>query len=280
MKGACRAVRTKRKYATTRKIFQNAMDRLKGKVAIITGAGSGIGEATAITFAREGAKVSLAGRRLAKIQAVADRIVAEGGEALAVPTDVQHAEQVQGLVQKTIERFGKLDILFNNAGVRASRTTVVDLTEEEYERTMATDVKGVWLCCKYCIPEMIHNGGGAIVNCSSISAFTGQPLQGVYNVTKGGIDVLTKCMALDFAKHHIRVNNVNPAWVKTEMNEKELAEMKACGGKEWEEVLRLHPIGRLGEPQDVAWAVVYLSSDEASWVTGTSLLVDGGYLCQ
>ena len=254
--------------------------RLKGKVAIITGAGSGIGEATALIFSREGAKVVLAGRRLAKIAAVTTRIRAEGGEALAVQTDVRNAEQVKNLVNKTVEHFGKLDILFNNAGVRASRSTVVDLSEEEFDRTLETDVKGVWLCCKYAIPAMVRNRGGAIVNCSSISAMIGQPLQGVYNATKGGIDVLTKCMALDFAKHKIRVNNVNPAWVRSEMNEVELAEMKARGGKEWEEVLRLHPLGRLGEPEDVAWAVVYLASDEASWVTGSSLLVDGGYCCQ
>jgi NAD(P)-dependent dehydrogenase (short-subunit alcohol dehydrogenase family) len=254
--------------------------RLKGKVAIITGAGSGIGEATALIFSHEGAKVVLAGRRLAKIEAVTNHIRTEGGEALAVQTDVRNAGQVQNLVNKTVEHFGKLDILFNNAGVRASRSTVVDLSEEEFNRTLETDVKGVWLCCKYAIPAMIRNGGGAIVNCSSISAMIGQPLQGVYNATKGGIDVLTKCIALDFAKHKIRVNNVNPAWVRSEMNETELAEMKMRGGKEWEEVLRLHPLGRLGEPEDVAWAVVYLASDEASWVTGSSLLVDGGYCCQ
>ena len=255
-------------------------DRLKDKVAIITGAGSGIGESTAIIFAREGAKVVLAGRRVPKIQAVVDRIKAEGGEAIAVQTDVRYAEQVQNLIRKTVERFRKLDILFNNAGVRASRSTVVDLTEEEYERTMATDVKGLWLCCKYAIPEMIRSGGGSIINCSSISAFIGQPLQGVYNVTKGGIDILTKCMALDFARNNIRVNNVNPGWVKTEMNEEELARWKAEGSKELEEVLRLHPLGRLGEPEDVAWAVVYLASDESSWVTGASFLIDGGYCCQ
>ena len=215
--------------------------RLEGKVAIITGGGSGIGETTAIIFAREGAKVALAGRRVAKIQAVADRIISEGGEALVVQTDVRYADQVQNLVSKTVERFGKLNVLFNNAGVRASRSTVVEVSEEEYERTMATDVKGLWLCCKYAIPEMIRGGGGSIINCSSISAFIGQPLQGVYNVTKGGIDVLSKCMAVDFAKHNIRVNNVNPGWVKTEMNEEELARWKAEGSKELEEVLRLHP---------------------------------------
>ncbi|MBZ5542335.1 MAG: glucose 1-dehydrogenase [Acidobacteriia bacterium] len=254
--------------------------RLEGKVAIITGGGSGIGETTAIIFAREGAKVALAGRRVAKIQAVADRIISEGGEALVVQTDVRYADQVQNLVSKTVERFGKLNVLFNNAGVRASRSTVVEVSEEEYERTMATDVKGLWLCCKYAIPEMIRGGGGSIINCSSISAFIGQPLQGVYNVTKGGIDVLSKCMAVDFAKHNIRVNNVNPGWVKTEMNEEELARWKAEGSKELEEVLRLHPLGRLGEPEDVAWAVVYLAADESSWVTGASFLVDGGYCCQ
>jgi len=256
------------------------MDRLKGRVGIITGAGSGIGAATAMTFAREGAKVSLAGRRVAKIQAVADRIVAEGGEALALPTDVRYADQVQNLVQKTIERFGKLDVLFNNAGVLPARCTVVELTEEQYEQTMATDVKGVWLCCKYAIPEMIRNRGGSIINCSSIAGLIGQRQQGVYNATKGGIEALTKCMALDFAKYNIRVNNVNPGWVKTELNQEQLAGFQTRGGKELEEAVRLHPIGRLGEPEDVVWAVVYLASDEASWVTGTSLLVDGGYLCQ
>jgi NAD(P)-dependent dehydrogenase (short-subunit alcohol dehydrogenase family) len=254
--------------------------RLKGKVAIVTGAGSGIGEATATVFSREGAKVVLSGHREANIQAVTNQILSQGGEAMAIPADVRYTDQVQNLIRATVDRFGRVDILFNNAGVRASRSTVVQLTEEEYERTVATDLKGVWLCCKYAIPEMIRNGGGAIVNCSSISAFLGQPLQGIYNATKGGIDVLTKCMALDFAKQNIRVNNVNPAWIMTEMNKAELADMKARGGKEWEEVLRLHPLGRLGEPKDVAWAVVYLASDEASWVTGTSLIVDGGYCCQ
>ena len=255
-------------------------NRMKGKVAIITGAGSGIGEATAVIFAREGAKVALSGRRLHKIQAVADRVTAEGGEALVVQSDVRYADQVQSLVRKTVERFGKLNVLFNNAGSFGSRCTVVDTTEEEFERLMSTDVKGLWLCCKYAIPEMIRSGGGSIINNSSISAFIGQPMQGVYNVTKGGIDVLSKCMALDFAKNNIRVNNVNPAWVKTEMNEEDLKRWKAEGDPRYEEAIRLHPIGRLGEPEDVAWAVVYLASDESSWVTGASFLIDGGYCCQ
>lgn len=256
------------------------MERLKDKVAIITGAGSGIGAATARLFAREDARVTLADLRLEGIESVARDIEAAGGEALPMQTDVRSVEQVHKMVQETVERFGKLDILVNNAGVRASRSTVVDLTEEEFDQTLAVDLKGVWLCSKYAIPQMIRNDGGSIVNMSSISASIGQPLQGVYNAAKGAVDTLTRCMALDFAKSKVRCNNVNPAWVRTEMNRVELAEIEARGGKRWAEVLRLHPLGRIGEPEDVAWAVVYLASDEAAWVTGTSLYVDGGYCCQ
>jgi NAD(P)-dependent dehydrogenase (short-subunit alcohol dehydrogenase family) len=256
------------------------MERLKGKVAIVTGAGSGIGAAIARLFAQEAARAVLADIRLDEIQRGASAIEASGGEALALQADVRSAEQVRELVRKTVERFGRLDILVNNAGVRASRSTVVDLTEGEFDQTLAVDLKGVWLGCKYAIPAMIESGGGAIVNMSSISASIGQPLQGAYNAAKGGVEVLTKCVALDFAKHKIRCNNVNPGWVRTEMNRVELAEMQSRGGKQWEEVLRLHPLGRIGEPMDIALAVVYLASDEAAWVTGASLYVDGGYCSQ
>jgi NAD(P)-dependent dehydrogenase (short-subunit alcohol dehydrogenase family) len=260
--------------------LKTIVERLKDKVAIITGAGSGIGAATAKMFAREGAKVALCDIRAEGIQTVGRSIESAGGEALPVRADVRNAQDVRKMVQQTVERFGKLNTLVNNAGVRASRSTVVDLTEEEFDNTVAVDLKGVWLCSKYAIPEMIRNGGGAIVNMSSISASVGQPLQGIYNAAKGGVDVLTRCMALDFAKYRIRCNNVNPAWVRTEMNRVELAEIQARDGKEWGEVLQLHPLGRIGEPEDVAWAVVYLASDEAAWITGISLYVDGGYSCQ
>src|ERR1041385_5653551 len=254
--------------------------RLSGKVAVITGAGSGIGPATARIFAQEGAKVSLCDRNEDPVRAVMANILSQGGDAIAVQADVRSPEDVQTLVTTTSEHYVKLDILFNNAGVRASRSTVVDLTEDEYEETMAIDLKGVWLCSKYAIPKMIKNGGGAIVNCSSVSALLGQPRQGVYNAAKAGVDALTKCMALDFATHNIRVNSVNPGWVKTQMNAAELEEISARGGQEYESILRLHPLGRLGTPEDIAWAVVYLASDEARWVTGSSLVIDGGYCCQ
>ena len=248
--------------------------RLKDKVAIITGGSFGIGKATAVAFAREGAKLVLASRRKEPGEKVAEEIRAQGGEATYILTDVSKAEDVKRMIELTIDKYGKLDILFNNAGVRASIVNVVDLTEEEFDRTIDIDLKGVFLCCKYAIPHMIENGGGSIINCSSTSAFVGQRLQGAYNAAKGGVELLTKCMAIDFAKHNIRVNTVCPSWVRTEMNREQLASFNE---KDWEEVTRLHPLGRIGEPEDVAPAVVYLASDESSWVTGSSLMVDGGY---
>lgn len=251
--------------------------RLKDKVAIITGGSFGIGRATALAFTREGAKVVLASRRKEPGEKVAGEIRTQGGKAIYVSTDVSKTEDVKRMIRLTTDKYGKLDILFNNAGVRASIINVVDLTEEEFDRTIDVDLKGVFLCCKYAIPHMIKNGGGSIINCSSTSAFVGQRLQGAYNAAKGGVELLTKCMALDFARYNIRVNTVCPSWVRTEMNREQLASFTQ---ENWDEVNRLHPLGRIGEPQDVAPAVVYLASDESSWITGTSIMVDGGYTAQ
>ncbi len=250
--------------------------RLKDKVAIITGGSFGIGRATAFAFAREGAKVVLASRRKEPGEKVAGEIRTQGGEAAYISTDVSKAEDVKRMIKLTIDEYGKLDILFNNAGV-SSTGTVVDLTEEVFDRTIDVDLKGVFLCSKYAIPHMIKNQGGSIISCSSISAFIGQRLNSAYNAAKGGVELLTKCMALDFAKYNIRVNTVCPGWVRTEMNRKQLASFTE---KDWQEVKRLHPLGRIGEPDDIAPAVVYLASDESSWVTGTNIMVDGGYTAQ
>jgi len=151
--------------------------------------------------------------------------------------------------------------------------TVLDLNEEEWDQVMAVNLKGVFLCSKYAVPHMIKNGGGVIVNSSSISGHIGQRKQGAYNAAKGGVELLTKCMALDFAVYNIRVNAVCPAWVEIDFNKEDIKQRK-------DEILRLHPIGRIGQPKDVAYAVLYLASDESSWVTGTSLMVDGGYTTQ
>ncbi len=186
----------------------------------------------------------------------------------------------------TVEHFGQIDILVNNAGVRAGIYTILELTEDEWHRTLEIDAKGSWLCSKYAIPEMKKVGGGSIIMVSSISAHIGQVKQGAYNVAKAGQELLMKCMALDFAADNIRVNSVCPAWVLTEMNREQLREMQSEPNKpfppgiSYQDVLRLHPIGRIGDPEDVAWATVYLASDESKWVTGISLMVDGGYTCQ
>jgi NAD(P)-dependent dehydrogenase (short-subunit alcohol dehydrogenase family) len=261
-------------------------NRLKNKTAIITGAGTGIGKAIARIFAAEGARVSVCGRTKQTLQETLAEIRKAGGEGIALPCDVSDSAQVERLVRQTVSAFGGLNVLVNNAGVRGSICTLEQLTEEEWQRTFDIDAKGSWLCSKAAIPEMRKSGGGSIIMVSSISAHIGQATQGCYNAAKAAQELLMKCMALDFAKDKIRVNSVCPAWVLTEMNRSQLAEMEANPdsvfppGFRYKDVLAMHPIGRIGQPEDVAWAAVYLASEESSWVTGSSLMVDGGYTCQ
>jgi NAD(P)-dependent dehydrogenase (short-subunit alcohol dehydrogenase family) len=261
-------------------------NRLNGKVAIVTGASFGIGRAIAETFAAEGAKVALCARREGPLLQTCDEIKAAGGQAVAIACDVANKDQVDNLIRQTVSHFGRLDILVNNAGVRGNIITAEDLTEDEWYRTFEIDAKGTWLCCKAAIPAMRKSGGGSIIMITSISSFIAQPKQGCYNAAKAAQELLGKCMALDVAKDKIRVNSICPAWVRTEMNAEQLAEMQAQPDKKfppgisYNDVLALHPVGRVGEPQDIAWPAVYLASDESTWVTGASLMIDGGYTCQ
>ena len=252
------------------------MNDFQGKVAIVTGGTSGIGRAAAIAFARRGARVVVAGRRTAEGEETVRLLRAEGGEGLFVATDVAQAAQVKNLIGRTLERFGRLDFAFNNAGIEQQPTPFLDQNEEDYDRVMDINVKGVWLSMKYEIPAMLKSGGGSIVNTSSalgVIAFAGVE---VYVASKHAVIGLTKSAALEYGKQGIRVNAVLPAVIETDMYERftgEKPEMQAA-------MAALHPIGRIGTSEEVADAVIWLSSDKSSFVTGHSLLVDGGFTAQ
>lgn len=247
--------------------------RLKGKTSIVTGAGTGLGRGIALMFAREGAGVVLNGRRPGPVETTAKAIMDAGGRAEAVPGDVTVPADVQRLIRTAVDTFGQLDILVNNAGIMASRTSAVECTEEDWRRTLEGNLTSVFLCCKYALPELIKSRGN-IINISSMAGLKGTANRAAYGASKGGVVILTRGMALDYAAHGVRVNAVCPAFVETELNRDFLAALRRSG--EYEAVVRRHPLGFLGEPKDVAYAAVYLASDEARWITGIALPVDGG----
>lgn len=246
--------------------------RLTGKVALITGGGSGIGRATALLFAREGAKVVVATRTEANGEATATTIRAAGGTAFAVPTDVSKVAAARHAIQTTIDRFGRLDILFNNAGLEGRIAEVRDLAEEDWDYVLDINLKGTFLMSKLAIPHMAKTGGGAIINNSSTFGYVGAAGWGPYCASKAGILGLTRVLALECARHKIRVNAVCPGGTLTAMHPRYLT------SPELEEAhRRRHPLGRFASAEEIANAVLFLASDEASFMTGTSLLVDGGY---
>jgi len=247
-------------------------DRLKGKVAIITGGSTGVGEGIARIFLSEGAKVTICGRREELLKNTADKLGPE--DILALKCDVSDPIQVKTMVEKTVKKFGKLDILVNNAGKNPAREfSLEDTTEEEWDEYMGTNAKGSWLASKYSIPEIRKSGGGSIIMISSISAVIGQENVGPYNSTKAAQEGLVRSMAMDVAKDKIRVNAIRPGWVMVDS-------LKKPREKMMDYIEELHPIGRIGQPEDIAWAAVYLASDESSWVTGARLDIDGGYLAK
>lgn len=247
--------------------------RLEGKVAILTGAGSGIGKETALLFAREGARVMVSGRREAPLKAVVDTIRSRGGSAAFCKADVTRGDQVQAMVQATLAEYGKLDIVVANAGIHPSRTDILETTEEAWHQTLATNLTGVFLTCKYSLPALIQNGGGSIVATSSMVGMTGVRNRIAYGAAKGGVNQLVKCMAIDCAQYHIRVNAVCPGRVMSEM----VSHLKESDGS-WGGITKPYPLGLKGEPEHIAYAVLYLASDESEWVTGILLPVEGGYL--
>lgn len=242
------------------------------KVAIVTGASSGIGRATAVALAKQGVKVTVAARRAKEGEETVHLVKEAGSEGIFVKTDVANEDNVKSLVEKTVKMYDRLDYAFNNAAIPEITTPLIEQTSNVFDQIMNVNVKGVWLCMKYEIPEMIRSGGGAIVNTSSGAGVIGIPQQPVYSASKHAVLGMTKSAALEYAKSGIRINAIAPGLVETEMLE-EVAE----DNKQLIESLKSKtPIGRIGDPQEIANAVVWLLSDKASFVLGHTLLVDGG----
>lgn len=247
--------------------------RLKGKVGVVTGSSRGIGRAIAIKFAKEGAAVVVNSRKKASAQKVVDEIKKTGGKAIAVAGDVSKAETAKKLVDAAVKKFGSLDVFVNNAGV-VSYSNFVDLKEKEWDSLMDVDLKGVFLCSQAAARQMIKQGnGGKIINISSIAGFIGFHDLPHYCAAKAGVIELTKQMALELALHRINVNSIGPGAIQTEMTKELEGDPKAI-----EQILTRIPLGRLGQPEEIANVAVFLASDEASYITGVTIFVDGGWL--
>src|SRR5438552_2906458 len=249
---------------------------LEGKVALITGGSSGIGRVAALAFAREGARVVLGNRRVEEGEETVRRVREAGGEALVVRTDVTRAADVEALVAKAVQTYGRLDCAFNNAGMTGDMARTAECTEENWDRTLNVNLKGVWLAMKYEILQMLNQGGGAIVNNASVAGLVGMRGGPAYSASKGGVVQLTRTAALEYAKAGIRVNAVCPGFVATPMTEEHTRTNPDL--EAW--IKRIQPMGRLATPEEVAEAAVCLSSDAASFVTGHPLVLDGGLVAQ
>jgi NAD(P)-dependent dehydrogenase (short-subunit alcohol dehydrogenase family) len=252
----------------------NMTTDLEGKVALVTGGTSGIGRETALLFAKSGAKVVVSGRREKEGAETLELILTGGGEGLFVKADVTKGQEVTSLIARAVEKFGHLDVAFNNAGTEGVWVPIVKQSEEDWDRTIATNLKGVWLCLKCELLQMLkQGGGGAIVNMASIAGLMGSAGAAAYSASKHGVIGLTKTAALETARSGIRINAVCPAAIETSMAQ------RLFGASEvHKNVLAHHPIGRFGRPREVAEAVVWMCSDRASFMTGQSLVLDGGFL--
>ena len=245
----------------------------KDKIALVTGAASGMGLATAEAFAEAGAALALADLNEAAVRKVAERLIADGYKALAIACDVTDETQVRKMVEQTVASFGRLDAAFNNAGVQSLAAETADATSEEFDRVNAINLKSVWLCMKYELLQMRIQESGAIVNNSSIGGLIGIPGRAIYHATKHGVIGLTKSAALEYAARGIRINAICPGAIDTPM----VAAMIAKEPETMKDITKEQPIGRLGRPEEVASAVLWLCSPGAGFVIGHALAVDGGY---
>jgi NAD(P)-dependent dehydrogenase (short-subunit alcohol dehydrogenase family) len=247
-------------------------DKLHNKVAIVTGAASGIGRATALLFAKEGAKVVAADCEREKGQRVIEEILERGGDAVFIQTDVSSPHDIKQMVDKAVQTFGHLDIIFNNAGVEGDQAPTADCTLDNWDRVIDINLKGVFLGMKYAIPEMLKNGGGAIINNASVAGIVGFQNIPAYCASKGGVIQLTKTAALEYAKQGIRVNAICPGVILTPMVE------RFVGTSEQARTAfeSMEPIGRFGRPEEVAQLALFLASEDSSFCTGAPYVVDGG----
>jgi len=246
----------------------------ENKVALVTGAGSGLGRATAKAFAEPGASVVLADWNEQAARAAADELTAQGHRALAIRCDVSEDTQVEAMVEQTFATFGRLDAAYNNAGVQNVLAETADSTRDDYDRVMAINLRGVWSCMKFELKQMRKQGSGAIVNCSSLGGLVGGSERGIYHAAKHGVLGFTKSAALEYAARGIRINAVCPGLIQTPMSDQMVASGQGEALKAMEESV---PMGRVGRPEEIADAVLWLCSDAASYVTGQSISVDGGF---
>ena len=246
---------------------------LEGKVALITGGGSGIGRATALKLASEGVKIMIADYVPEGAERVVKAIKEAGGEASCVAADVSVTAQVELMVNKAVEAYGRLDYAFNNAGIEGTIADTASYPEESFDRTIAINLKAVWLCMKYEIPQMLKQGGGAIVNTASTLGLVALAGASAYNAAKHGVVGLTKTAALEYAQKNIRVNCVCPGFIRTAMVERAMDKSMVLEA----DMIAIEPVGRLGKPEEIAAGVSWLLSDAASFVTGHSLTIDGGW---
>jgi NAD(P)-dependent dehydrogenase (short-subunit alcohol dehydrogenase family) len=250
--------------------------RVEGKVALVTGGASGIGRATALTFAREGAKLVVADMNEDGGHQTVHMITEKGGEAIFVQVDVTSASAVEAMILKTVETYGRIDCAHNNAGISGGLSArTAEYPEDAWHQVIAVNLTGVWLCMKYEIPQMLHHGGGTIVNTASAAGLVGGRGMSAYVASKHGVVGLTKTAALEYAQQGIRVNCVCPGVIHTPMTERGLSDPELRA-----RIIATEPIGRVGTPEEVAEAVVWLCSDAASFVTGHTMTVDGGYVAQ
>ena len=250
------------------------MDRLKDKVALVTGGGSGIGRASCTLFAAQGAKVMVADYVAEGGNETVQQITAAGGQASFVHADVSKSVDVQNMIAQTVQTYGRVDILFNNAGIEGPSAKLAKYEEEAWDRVIAIDLTSVYLGMKYVIPEMIKHGGGVILSTASVAGMVGFPGSGAYAAAKAGVINMTRMVALEYADKNIRVNCICPGIIATPMVQ------RVMGDRPDERTVKLEPIGRLGQAEDIANAALFLASDESSFATGAPFVIDGGYIAR